>query len=178
MGATPEQKNELPDYIPISSMLDNALPTHKVRLDSYLIGETEVTQELWDAIMSPKCSELLDDENVDFKIGKKYPMHSITWYDAIQFCERLSRLTGRKYCLPTEAQWEYAARGGKYSKKYVFSGATFNDLTAVAVFISDGMQNVASKKSNELGVYDMSGNVTEWCYDWYGKYSASNKKIL
>lgn len=178
MGATPEQKKVLlPDFPSfLLEMLDNALPTHNVRLDSYLIGETEVTQELWDAIMSTKCSELLDDENVDFKIGEKYPMHSITWYDAIQFCEKLSQLTGRKYCLPTEAQWEYAARGGKYSKKYVFSGATFNDLTAVAVFFSDGMQNVASKKSNELGVYDMSGNVTEWCYDWYGKYSASNKK--
>ena len=177
MGATPEQKNELPDYIPLSSMLDNALPTHKVRLDSYLIGETEVTQELWDAIMKSQSSELLDLEEKDYyKIGKYYPMHSVTWYDAMQFCEKLSQLTGRKYCLPTEAQWEYAARGGKYSKKYVFSGATFNDLTAVAVLISDGMQNVASKKSNELGVYDMSGNVEEWCYDWYGKYSASNKK--
>ena len=174
MGATPEQKNELPDFFPYSSMLDNALPTHKVRLDSYLIGETEVTQELWDAIMSPKCSELLDDENVDFKIGKKYPMHSITWYDAIQFCERLSRLTGRKYCLPTEAQWEYAARGGKYSKKYVFSGATMDNALDVTDFM-DGTRYVASKKPNELGIYDMSGNVKEWCNDWYAEYSAETQ---
>lgn len=179
MGATPEQKKVLlPDFPSfLLDILDNALPTHKVRLDSYLIGETEVTQELWDAIMNSKCSELLNIEDKDYyKIGKKYPMHSVSWYDAQEFCEKLSRLTGRKYCLPTEAQWEYAARGGKYSKKYVFSGANWDNGSDVAVIVGEGMQNVASKKSNELGVYDMSGNVSEWCNDWYGEYSATNQK--
>ena len=178
MGATPEQKNELPDYISFSSMLDNALPTHKVRLDSYLIGETEVTQELWDAIMDIKCSKFFEGEDVYdldfFSVGDKYPMHSITWYDAQEFCKKLSQLTGRRYCLPTEAQWEYAARGGKYSKKYVFSGASFDDAEEVTDWF-EGIRYVAIKKPNELGIYDMSGNVKEWCYDWYGKYTNSKQ---
>ena len=177
-GATPEQKKVLSPDFPqfLLKILDDALPTHNVRLDSYLISETEVTQELWDAIMNSKCQELLDVEEKDhYKIGKKYPMHNVSWYDAQDFCKKLSRLTGRKYCLPTEAQWEYAARGGKYSKKYVVSGANWENLDDCTVGFYEGMQNVATKKPNELGIYDMSGNVSEWCYDWWGNYSVANQ---
>ena len=158
---------------------DDEYPAHKVSLDSYFIGETEVSQELWDAVMDVKSSHYLNDENEKFNgtlqlnIGKKYPMHSVSWYDAQEFCEKLSQITGCKYCLPTEAQWEYAARGGKYSKKYVFSGNDFNFGNWQSGF---GTHYVKSSKPNELGLYNMNGNVGEWCYDWYGEYSATMQK--
>lgn len=158
---------------------DDEYPAHKVSLDSYFIGETEVSQELWDAVMDVKSSHYFNDENEKFNEyyklnnGKKYPMHSISWYDAQEFCEKLSRLTGRRYCLPTEAQWEYAARGGKYSKKYIFSGDDFNFGDYQSGF---GTHYVKSSKANELGIYNMNGNVGEWCYDWYGEYSATLQK--
>lgn len=156
-------------------IFDNEYPAHKVALDSYFIGETEVSQELWDAVMDVKSSNYFNDENGSYKLnnGKKYPMHSISWYDAQEFCEKLSQITGRKYCLPTEAQWEYAARGGKYSKKYVFSGNDFNFGNWQSGF---GTHYVKSSKANELGIYNMNGNVGEWCYDWYGAYSATLQK--
>lgn len=135
----------------------------KVTLSNYFIGETEVTQELWEAIMGKSDGE--------FK-GKKRPVETIAW-DAIQlFCERLRVLTGKNYCLPSGAQWEFAARGGKYSKGYKYSGSNnINDVAWCGESYDYGRtHNVKLKKPNELGLYDMSGNVAEWydegLYDW------------
>lgn len=192
MGASPEQhkylqknwyskkgKGDLIYNMYGGEIFDDEYPAHKVSLDSYFIGETEVSQELWDAVMDVKSSQFFNEDNETYgnfyrlNNGKKYPMHSVSWYDAQEFCEKLSQLTGRKYCLPTEAQWEYAARGGKYSKKYIYSGNNFNfgDYE-----LGRGTQHVKSSTPNELGIYNMNGNVGEWCYDWYGEYSATLQK--
>ena len=188
MGATPEQNKHLKSdkmtfYYNLigSDIFDDEYPAHKVSLDSYFIGETEVSQELWDAVMDVKCNQFFDENFYEcfferetyftlFKIGKRYPMHTVSWYDAQKFCDKLSQLTGRRYCLPTEAQWEYAARGGKYSKKYIYSGG--NNENAVN---NEHLKDVKSSKPNELGIYNMSGNVREWCYDWYGEYPTSKQ---
>ena len=90
---------------------------------------------------------------------------------AQEFCNKLSELTGKRYVLPTEAQWEYAARGGNKSNGYTYSGS--NSVSKVAVYETSSHSNVMSKKPNELGIYDMSGNVYEWCSDWYGSYGSS-----
>lgn len=189
MGASPEQhkylqknwyskkgKGDLIYNMYGGEIFDDEYPAHKVSLDSYFIGETEVSQELWDAVMDVKSSQFFNEDNETYgnfyrlNNGKKYPMHSVSWYDAQEFCEKLSQLTGKRYCLPTEAQWEYAARGGKYSKGYVFSGG--NKIVAPN---SINLQYAKSSVPNELGTYNMSGNVREWCYDWYDEYSATKQ---
>ena len=135
----------------------------KVTLSNYFIGETEVTQELWEAIMGKSDGE--------FK-GKKRPVETIAWDEIQLFCERLRVLTGKNYCLPSGAQWEFAARGGKYSKGYKYSGSNnINDVAWCGESYDYGRtHNVKLKKPNELGLYDMSGNVAEWYdegfYDW------------
>ena len=144
-------------------------PVHNVTLDSYYIGETEITQAQWRAIMGSNPSSYTGDNR---------PVESVSWEDAQEFCKKLSALTGKKYVLPTEAQWEYAARGGNKSKGYTYSGS--NNVYDVAVYYDNrgnGHSNVKSKKPNELGIYDMSGNVYEWCSDWYNDsyYSSSHK---
>ena len=141
-------------------------PVHNVTLDSYYIGETEITQAQWRAVMG---------SNPSYFTGDNRPVECVSWDDAQAFCEKLSELTGKKYVLPTEAQWEYAARGGNKSKGYTYSGS--NTIGDVAVYYynysGSGHSNVKSKKPNELGIYDMSGNVSEWCSDWYGSYGSS-----
>ena len=141
-------------------------PVHSVTLDSYYIGETEITQAQWRAVMGSNPSRYTGDNR---------PVESVSWEDAQRFCKKLSELTGKKYVLPTEAQWEYAARGGNKSKGYTYSGS--NTLGGIAVYCynnsGSGHSNVKSKNPNELGIYDMSGNVMEWCSDWYGNYSSS-----
>ncbi len=129
----------------------------KVTLSNYFIGETEVTQELWGAVMGVSDGK--------FK-GKKRPVESIHWDEIQLFCERLRDLTGKNYCLPSGAQWEFAARGGKYSKGYKYSGSNnINDVAWCGESDEYGRtHNVKLKKPNELGLYDMSGNVAEW-YD-------------
>ena len=144
---------------------DDERPVHNVTLDSYYIGETEITQAAWRAIMGTNPSEYTGDNR---------PVENVSWEDAQEFCKKLSELTGKKYVLPTEAQWEYAARGGNKSKGYTYSGS--NTIGDVAVYSGNsvsGHSNVKSKKPNELGIYDMSGNVWEWCSDWYDDYSSS-----
>ena len=142
-------------------------PAHKVKLASYYIGQTEVTQELWVAVMGDNPSQ--------FK-GVNLPVENVNWNDCQEFLSRLNNLTGEKFRLPTEAEWEYAARGGNLSKDYIYSGS--NNLFNVAWFSdnSDGVTHpVATKQANELGIYDMSGNVFEWCSDWYGSYDSSQQ---
>lgn len=147
-----------------NSVYDNEKPVHNVTLDSYYIGETEITQAQWRAVMGSNPSE--------YK-GNNRPVENVSWNDAQEFCKKLSELTGKRYVLPTEAQWEYAARGGNQSKGYTYSGS--NNIDEVAKYNSGGYSKVKSKKPNELGIYNMSGNVWEWCSDWYGSYSSSSQ---
>ena len=140
-------------------------PVHSVTLSDYYIGQTEVTQELWQAVMGSNPS--------DFK-GAKNPVNNVSWNDCQEFIIKLNRLTGGRFRLPTEAEWEYAARGGNKSRGYIFSGSDY--LGSVAWYednSGDEVHPIGSKSANELGLYDMSGNVFEWCSDWYGSYPSS-----
>ncbi len=142
-------------------------PRHQVKLNSFSIGQTEVTQELWEAVMGSNPSS--------FK-GPKLPVEYVNWNDCQTFITKLNQLTGQQFRLPTEAEWEYAARGGNQSKGYTYSGS--NNIDEVAWYDDNSGSNpheVATKAPNELGLYDMSGNVWEWCQDWYGSdyYSSS-----
>lgn len=139
-------------------------PVHSETVGTYYIGKTEVTQRLWTAVMGNNPSR--------FK-GDNLPVEQVSWDDCMEFVDRLSRLTGRTFRLPTEAEWEYAARGGNKSRGYEYSGS--NDVDRVAWYgENSGNQThpVAQKLDNELGIYDMSGNVWEWVADkWCGNYS-------
>ncbi|MFV0323296.1 MAG: formylglycine-generating enzyme family protein [Bacteroides xylanisolvens] len=138
---------------------DWAKPAHKVSLRSFYMGETEVTQALWKAMIDESFS-IDDDSNT--------PVVQVSWNDCQEFVQKLSKFTGKNYRLPTEAEWEFAARGGNKSKGYTHSGG--NDINAIAWSHSDDISKsalVKGKKPNELGIYDMSGNVCEWCSDWY-----------
>lgn len=141
-------------------------PIHQVYLSDYLIAKTEVTQKQWEAVMSSNPSQIK---------GDNLPVKSVSWNDCQKFIMKLNRMTGLNFRLPTEAEWEYAARGGAKSRGYKYSGS--NDIDAVAWCINTtndrGTKPVATKRANELGLYDMSGNVHEWCSDWYGDYSSS-----
>ena len=132
-------------------------PAHEVTLDGYYIGETEVTQALWMAVMGLNPS-------ASYARGDNKPVNRVSWDDCQRFINKLNQLTGQKFSLPTEAQWEFAARGGNFSKGYKFAGS--NNLGQVAK-LDDDVHPVAQKKPNELGLYDMSRNVKEWCNDWY-----------
>ncbi len=168
MGATLEQG---------SDAYDNERPAHGVTVSDFYIGKYEVTQAQWMAVMDSNPSQ--------FK-GDNLPVECVSWDDVQEFIRKLNALTGRTYRLPTEAEWEYAARGGNKSKGYKYSGS--NDIGTVTWYWEnsgdkvlsgkwdyDKIKNnncqthpVGSKSPNELGLYDMSGNVYEWCSDWYG----------
>ena len=155
MGATTEQG---------SDAYYNEKPVHRVTLSDYYIGKCEVTQELWEAVMGSNPS--------NFK-GAQNPVEQVSWNDCQEFVSRLNRLTGMTFRLPTEAEWEYAARGGNQSLHYKYSG--IGNIGNVAWYNrnSGGSTHaVGTKTANELGIYDMSGNVWEWCSDRYGDYSA------
>ena len=159
MGATSEQGK---------SARKNEKPVHSVTLFDYYIGQTEVTQELWQAVMGSNPSYFTGDN--------QRPVENVSWNDCQEFIEKLNRLTEKNFRLPTEAEWEYAARGGNKSKGYKYSGS--NDADAVAWYDKNSggkTHPVAQKQSNELGLYDMSGNVLEWCQDWYGNYSSNSQ---
>ena len=158
MGATAEQGSD--------AGRDES-PAHQVTLSGYYIGKYEVTQAEWEAVMGTNPSY--------FKGGNR-PVEKVSWDDCQEFIRKLNSLTGLNFSLPTEAQWEYAARGGRNSRGYTYSGS--NDIGSVAWY-EDNSGNethpVGMKQANELGLYDMSGNVWEWCSDWYGSYSSSSQ---
>jgi len=143
---------------------DDEFPAHQVTLRSFYIGRYEVTQAEWEAIMGSNPAS--------FK-GAQNPVECVSWDDCQAFIDKLNRLTGKHFRLPTEAEWEYAARGGRQSKGYTYAGS--NTLEEVAWFFVRGGRRctnpVGQKKPNELGLYDMTGNVCEWCHDWLGNYS-------
>jgi formylglycine-generating enzyme required for sulfatase activity len=142
-------------------------PVHQVQLSSFSIGQTEVTQELWEAVMGTNPSSWK---------GMKLPVEQVSWNDCQTFITKLNQLTGQKFRLPTEAEWEFAARGGTKSKGYKYSGSnTIGDVAWYWDNSSSMTHEVATKQANELGIYDMSGNVWEWCQDWYSNsyYSSS-----
>ena len=160
MGATAEQA---------SDAYSDEKPTHQVTLSSYYIGKTEVTQELWQAVMGSNPSGFS---------GANLPVEKVSWEDCQIFIAILNELTGKYFRLPTEAEWEYAARGGSKSQGYKYSGSnTVDDVAWYPSNSSSKTHPVATKAPNELGIYDMSGNVLEWCSDWYSSsyYSSSSQ---
>ena len=160
MGATDEQA---------SDAYSDEKPTHQVTLSSYYIGKTEVTQELWQAVMGSNPSGFS---------GANLPVEKVSWEDCQIFIAILNELTGKYFRLPTEAEWEYAARGGSKSQGYKYSGSnTVDDVAWYPSNSSSKTHPVATKAPNELGIYDMSGNVLEWCSDWYSSsyYSSSSQ---
>lgn len=158
MGATSEQG---------SDANEDEKPAHEVTLSDYYIGQTEVTQALWKVVMGSNPSNFARDN---------LPVESVSWNDCQVFIQKLNQLTGKQFRLPTEAEWEYAARGGRKSRGYKYAGG--NNIGLVA-WCGDNSGNrthtVATKQANELGVYDMSGNVEEWCSDWYDGYQSSSQ---
>ena len=160
---------------------DDASPAHQVTLSDYSIGETQVTQELWQAVMGTNPSYFQASTAADYGTNLQRPVEQVSWNDCHTFITKLNELTGKTFRLPTEAEWEYAARGGNKSQGYKYAGS--NNVGDVAWYIANipsqtsgdsgyGTQTIATKAPNELGLYDMSGNVWEWCQDWYDYYSS------
>jgi formylglycine-generating enzyme required for sulfatase activity len=163
MGATPEQGSD-----PSS----REKPAHEVTVSSYSIGQTEVTQELWQAVMG---------NNPSYFIGYQHPVERVSWEDCQMFITTLNQLTERAFRLPTEAEWEFAARGGNMGMGYKYAGSddlatvgwySYNDSWELRGSGEHGTHTVATRMPNELDLFDMSGNVHEWVQDWYGGYSS------
>lgn len=153
MGAGPDEDSEYRDF---------EKPQHEVQVDGFMFGRTPVTQEQWEAVMgnNPSC----------FK-GSKLPVEQVSWVDCHRFIEKLNALTGKQFRLPSEAEWEFAARGGTKYQGYKYAGSDAYDDVAWYKDNSDSKTHiVATKRPNVLGLYDMSGNVWEWCQDWKGVY--------
>lgn len=156
MGALPKHGDDADEY---------EKPVHNVTLSSYYIGKYEVTQAQWKEVMG---------SNPSFFKGDNLPVENVSWNDTQIFIRKLNEKTGNKYRLPTEAEWEFAARGGNRSRGFKYSGN--NSYSVVAWHYKNSGKNthpVGSKGANELGIYDMSGNVWEWCQDWYSDYNAT-----
>jgi formylglycine-generating enzyme required for sulfatase activity len=159
MGCTSEQGGDC---------LEDEKPVHKVTLSNFYIGKFEVTQAQWRAVMNNNPSEFSGCDNC--------PVENVIWEEVQDFIRKLNQLTGQNFRLPTEAEWEYAARGGNKSKGYKYSGS--DNLDSVAWYDDNSSSKthpVGQKQANELGLYDMSGNVAECCSDWYRAYSSSSQ---
>ena len=184
MGATSEQGTSDP--------YEDEYPTHQVTLSDFYIGKYEVTQQLWEYVMKysgtaadgSKMSAyysldvwLGTNPSSSYGVGNYYPAYNVSWEDIVNiFIPRLNKITGKTFRLPTEAEWEYAARGGNKSRGYKYSGSnTIGDVAWYWDNSSNETHPVGTKSPNELGLYDMSGNVLEWCSDWYGDYSSSSQ---
>lgn len=156
MGATPEQGE---------NTSDKEKPVHQVTLSSFSISQTEVTQELWDAVMGTNPSYYTGD--------MQCPVESVSWNDCQAFIAQLNQLTGEQFRLPTEAEWEFAARGGNKSQGTRYAGSNIiDDVAWYNANSTNTTHPVALKTPNELGLFDMTGNVWEWCNDWYKRYTA------
>ena len=168
MGCTPEQRDDC---------RDSEKPAHQVTVSDFYIGKYEVTQAQWTAVMGTTVRQQTIKNSPIMSIvgeGDNYPMVYVSWEEAQEFISRLNTLTGKQYRLLTEAEWEFAARGGNKSRGYKYSGS--NTLENVAWYYensNDDIHPVGTKSPNELGIYDMSGNVYEWCNDWYEDYSSN-----
>lgn len=138
---------------------DDERPVHNEYVRDFMIGQTEVTQELWRAVMGSNPSRFDEEKN---------PVENVSFFDCIEFISRLNQMTGQRFRLPTEAEWEYAARGGNKSNNYQYSGG--NDISMIGWYDDNSggrTHQVATLQPNELGIYDMSGNVWEWTSDVY-----------
>jgi formylglycine-generating enzyme required for sulfatase activity len=158
MGCTGEQRDQC---------YDDERPVRNVTVSDFYIGKYEVTQAQWVAVMGSNPSHFY---------GDNLPVEEVSWDDAQEFIQALNSITGRRYRLPTEAEWEYAARGGSLSRGYMFAGSNNPDDVGWHSGNSGGRtQPVGTKMPNELGIYDMSGNVREWVSDWLGTYGSFNE---
>ena len=158
MGATSEQGSDAED---------DEKPTHSVTVSDFYICKYEVTQTLWKEVMGNNPSSWK---------GDNLPVENVSWDDCQDFIRKLNTLTGKNFRLPTEAEWEFAARGGNKSRGYKYAGS--NNIGDVAWYDGNSGNKthvVGTKSPNELGIYDMSGNVYEWCQDWYGDYSSASQ---
>ena len=152
-----------------SAQIDE-LPVHYVTMhEDYYIGQTEVTQKLWKAVMG---------YNPSAKKCPKRPVTNVNYYEVQEFLRRIDSITGMQFRLPTEEEWEYAARGGKYSKGYIYSGSNEVDRVAWHNGNTSRLKKVKKRSANELGIYDMSGNVWEWCSSKYRFFDKERNATL
>ena len=151
----------------VSHSYEASRPVHQVTLHSYYIGTYEVTQALWTFVMGENPAK--------FRGNDSLPVEQVSWDDAQRFVTLLSQMTGRRFRLPTEAEWEYAARGGRHSRGTAYAGCNRGQLEQHAWFCVNSHGRtypVGRRKPNELGLFDMAGNVAEWCSDWMDTYSS------
>ena len=160
MGCTPEQGNDC---------FDDEKPAHQATVSNFFIGKYEVTQVEWKAVMGAEGNPS------NFK-GDNLPVERVSWNDVREFIGKLNEKTGENYRLPTEAEWEYAARSGSQARRYKYGGrGEIGEVAWYSVNSGDTTHPVGTKRANDLGIYDMSGNVYEWVSDWYGSYDGSSQ---